>query len=149
MAYAPRSENSQRPLPNFRPPQYPQHQRSVSLHAPTPPSLPVAGADLSRSQSYHPNGRPGDFPEPPPPQLPGVFAGGFMPPSGPPPMQMPSPNVQFTRGMPPPGAMWVQPGDSRIGGRICWRCDGKGTISFMIFDSETCGVCRGVGRTFN
>jgi hypothetical protein len=27
---------------------------------------------------------------------------------------------------PPPGSVVVQPGDPRIGGRLCWKCDGAG-----------------------
>jgi hypothetical protein len=50
---------------------------------------------------------------------------------------------------PPPGALVLQAGDPRIGGRLCWRCDGDGTVSFLIFDEETCPVCNGAGRIFN
>ena len=42
----------------------------------------------------------------------------------------------------------LAPGDARLGGRLCWRCGGRGTTSFLIFDEQTCGVCNGVGRTF-
>jgi len=49
---------------------------------------------------------------------------------------------------PPPGSLVVLPGDPRIGGRLCWRCDGLGTVSFLIFDEETCPVCNGAGRIF-
>ncbi|GJE93197.1 hypothetical protein PsYK624_093560 [Phanerochaete sordida] len=48
---------------------------------------------------------------------------------------------------PPPGATVVRPGDPRIGGQLCWRCSGRGTTTFFIFD-ETCNVCDGLGRTF-
>lgn len=34
------------------------------------------------------------------------------------------PGMMYRR--PPPGALVVQPGDPRIGGRLCWKCDGAG-----------------------
>ncbi|KAJ7358460.1 hypothetical protein DFH08DRAFT_442667 [Mycena albidolilacea] len=40
------------------------------------------------------------------------------------------------------------PGDVRMGGVPCWRCGGRGTWSFLVFDSVPCVVCRGVGRVF-
>ena len=40
----------------------------------------------------------------------------------------------------------VQPGDPRIGGRICWKCNGAGEVTVFIFDRERCRVCGGVGR---
>lgn len=48
----------------------------------------------------------------------------------------------------PAGAPVVRPGDPRIGGHLCWRCGGKGTVSFFIFDESTCTICGGLGRTF-
>ncbi|GJJ11688.1 hypothetical protein Clacol_005924 [Clathrus columnatus] len=42
-----------------------------------------------------------------------------------------------------------QAGDPRLGGRLCWRCDGRGRISYFLFDSTTCEICGGIGRTFN
>ena len=67
--------------------------------------------------------------------------------SAPPPRQ-PQPNVHLTS-HPPPGATVLSPGDPRIGGLLCWRCGGRGTISFLIFDEEACSVCGGMGRVFN
>lgn len=46
------------------------------------------------------------------------------------------------------GAVVYSAGDPRIGGRLCWRCDGKGNTSFMLLDRITCPVCGGIGRTF-
>lgn len=40
----------------------------------------------------------------------------------------------------------VLPGDPRIGGRICSRCQGRGQVHFFL-DLETCPVCNGLGRT--
>lgn len=50
--------------------------------------------------------------------------------------------------IPPMGQMGpavVRPGDPRIGGILCPRCKGKGLVHFFL-DTETCSVCRGMGR---
>jgi hypothetical protein len=47
---------------------------------------------------------------------------------------------------PPPGALVLPPGDPRIGGSLCWKCSGSGTVPFLIFEEVPCGVCSGVGR---
>ena len=52
-------------------------------------------------------------------------------------------------GGPPPGSTVVMPGDPRIGGRLCWRCGGRGTTPFLIFDETTCDTCGGIGRLVN
>ncbi|KAH7106152.1 hypothetical protein BKA62DRAFT_352295 [Auriculariales sp. MPI-PUGE-AT-0066] len=44
------------------------------------------------------------------------------------------------------GATVVRPGDPRIGGRLCYRCSGEGTISMFIFDTTKCPACGGIGR---
>ncbi|KAF7355920.1 hypothetical protein MVEN_00921000 [Mycena venus] len=51
---------------------------------------------------------------------------------------------------PPPSAPATvyAPGDARMGGAPCWRCAGRGTLSFLVFESIPCGVCRGVGRVY-
>lgn len=41
----------------------------------------------------------------------------------------------------------VSPGDPRIGGILCGRCRGRGTI-YDLLGSFTCTTCRGVGRLF-
>ena len=51
--------------------------------------------------------------------------------------------------VPPIGATVVMPGDPRIGGRVCWRCGGRGVTPFLIFDEETCDTCGGIGRLMN
>ncbi|KAF5361902.1 hypothetical protein D9756_002097 [Leucocoprinus leucothites] len=48
---------------------------------------------------------------------------------------------------PPPGATIYRPGDPRIGGDLCWRCSGKGTMNIII-DVINCPICGGCGRTF-
>ncbi|EJD00065.1 uncharacterized protein FOMMEDRAFT_136190 [Fomitiporia mediterranea MF3/22] len=148
--YAPRTQQSQRPLPNLRPPHLHHRQaRSQPSLASPPPS------NLNRSQStyqpYNQPNQPFDGPNqgyparPLSTPFPGCGPGGFFNPNRP--MGMPIPRFNSTRGLPPPGATVVNPGDARIGGRLCWRCDGTGTVSFLIFDIEQCPVCRGVGRT--
>ncbi|KAF8192128.1 hypothetical protein BJ912DRAFT_277214 [Pholiota molesta] len=52
-------------------------------------------------------------------------------------------------GRPPPGAVVYTAGDPRIGGRLCWRCEGRGSTSFLILDRITCEMCGGIGRTFD
>lgn len=46
----------------------------------------------------------------------------------------------------PRGTTFVPPGDPRIGGRVCWNCDGTGEITMFIFGQDQCRVCGGVGR---
>ncbi|TXT08617.1 hypothetical protein VHUM_02745 [Vanrija humicola] len=54
-----------------------------------------------------------------------------------------------TYGMAPPGAVVMQAGDPRLGGRLCWRCNGAGReAGFFLFDDQTCSQCRGIGRVF-
>lgn len=59
----------------------------------------------------------------------------------------PPSNVRVAQ-RPPPGAAVVQPGDPRIGGRVCRQCGGTGVMTFLIFE-DTCPVCNGIGRTFD
>ncbi|GMG23406.1 unnamed protein product [Ambrosiozyma monospora] len=54
------------------------------------------------------------------------------------PMYMPQPP-------PPPIPLVVQPGDPRIGGMLCPRCQGRGQVHFFL-DLEKCTVCNGLGR---
>ncbi|KAI5117339.1 hypothetical protein M0805_001944 [Coniferiporia weirii] len=136
--YAPRTQQSQRPLPSFRPPQL-RHQHSRSQPSLLPPSTPSV---LSRSSSAS---RPGLSPNPVSSGYPGRAVSN---PASPQPVQTPYPQLGFMQGRPPPGSTVVLPGDARIGGRLCWRCDGDGTVSFLIFDVERCPVCNGLGRTF-
>ena len=72
------------------------------------------------------------------------------PPSMPtPPPSRPGPMVLPFGAMPPAGAPVLMPGDERLGGRPCWRCGGRGTTPFLIFDELQCETCGGVGRLFN
>lgn len=43
------------------------------------------------------------------------------------------------------GPMVVKPGDPRIGGVLCPRCNGRGLVHYFL-DLDTCPVCRGMGR---
>ncbi|KAH9956998.1 hypothetical protein BC827DRAFT_1228078 [Russula dissimulans] len=74
----------------------------------------------------------------------------FQPPQArprPPPMPVPMPISPGA--VPPPGATVVMPGDARIGGRLCWRCGGRGVTPFLIFDELPCETCGGIGRLLN
>jgi hypothetical protein len=91
----------------------------------------------------------------PPQRTPTVSRPQSYPPATPGPYVSPlqDPNVQIRAlspyGAPPPrNAVVYSSGDPRLGGRLCWRCEGTGTISLFLFDSTTCFVCGGVGRVF-
>jgi len=45
-------------------------------------------------------------------------------------------------------AVVYKAGDPHLGGTLCWRCEGTGTVSLFIFDETTCEVCGGIGRVF-
>ena len=143
--------NFQRPLPSLphSPAGTPNHRAQASpTHYPPPPQH----GSLSRSSTTsRVPGYPGSSPSTA--GIP-IGNGGFLPQGSylsPLHRGDPSPyaggSVQYAS--PPPGATVYQAGDPRIGGRLCWRCGGKGTTSFLIFDVETCGVCGGIGRTFS
>jgi hypothetical protein len=87
--------------------------------------------------------KPPQAQRPPPPPMPGSYPLNST--SGPNSRSMPVPIV----GAPPPGSTVVMPGDPRIGGRLCWRCGGRGTTPFLIFDEMTCETCGGIGRLVN
>lgn len=48
----------------------------------------------------------------------------------------------------PIGRTMYEPGDPRIGGRLCPRCRGSGRTRVFILESEICNLCRGAGRVF-
>ncbi|KAH9940795.1 uncharacterized protein BXZ73DRAFT_88515 [Epithele typhae] len=128
------SSSLQRPLPNFRPPQQSLHQSSSSWSG----APPGAASNLQRAATTsRANGYPGAGAGAPPRLIP--IAGGAFPPRQWGQLQGPAAG----------GSVAVMsPGDPRMGGRLCWRCGGRGTTSFLIFDEQTCGICSGVGRTF-
>lgn len=118
-------------------------------------SSPWSGQGSGPSQSEHgrtfqrplPAFNPPPQVRPPPPQpMPGMY-----PPSSP--TGATNPNLRVVPmpdgNMPPVGATVVMPGDPRIGGRLCWRCGGRGVTPFLIFDEETCDTCGGIGRLIN
>ncbi|RPD64063.1 hypothetical protein L226DRAFT_460018 [Lentinus tigrinus ALCF2SS1-7] len=147
----------QRPLPVFRAPQAALHQQSASWSGPLPANAGLSrSATTSRVSQANSNGYPGASRTHVVP-----IAGGVLPMSSYldrlggvggrtvfPPPSWPSPGGQS--GTPPSSgnAVVYAPGDPRIGGRLCWRCGGRGKTSFLIFDEETCSICGGVGRTF-
>ncbi|EKM50053.1 uncharacterized protein PHACADRAFT_264552 [Phanerochaete carnosa HHB-10118-sp] len=130
--------NFQQPLPSL-----PAGPASASHRLPPPPHGSLArSASTSRAPGYpgvaaHTTGAP-------------MANGGFLSTNGyASPFHSSSPlsgpSSQYM-GSPPPGATVVPPGDPRIGGKLCWRCGGRGSVTFFIFD-ETCNVCDGLGRT--
>ncbi|TEB19363.1 hypothetical protein FA13DRAFT_1744489 [Coprinellus micaceus] len=135
------SSNLQRPLP---PPPPIGPRRDPPLPSPSSgagPSFPGLSAANSRVVS------PG-----------GMFNMGLVTPGGPPRPTLLAPPSQNLHplfspsvhgpGRPPAGSIVYPAGDPRLGGRMCWRCDGQGTVSFMLVDREQCGVCGGVGRVY-
>lgn len=143
------TNNFQRPLPSL--PHSPTGHRPAHSTSSIPPPT---HSNLSRSAT---TSRVGGYPGAAYPQStpqPNVIpvAGGAIPVTpwlGP--LQNLSPfsgsSSQYARA-PPPGAAVYTAGDPRIGGNLCWRCGGRGSTSFMIFDQETCSVCGGIGRVF-
>lgn len=112
------ASNFQKPLP--------------SLSLPAASSSTSQPARLTRSNPRrHPgNHGLGGFHNPPT---------GFMPSPVPPPV--PPPVVS-------PSSVTYYAGDPRIGGTLCWRCGGKGSVDMFLFDRETCSLCSGIGRVF-
>ncbi|KAF8308305.1 hypothetical protein DL93DRAFT_2100751 [Clavulina sp. PMI_390] len=57
--------------------------------------------------------------------------------------QSPPPEVRAGYHPPPPGSLVVMPGDPRIGGQLCWNCNGAGSVMnlFSLFGGgdEECG----------
>ncbi|KAF8917546.1 hypothetical protein CPB85DRAFT_1374086 [Mucidula mucida] len=71
----------------------------------------------------------------------------------PPPPQPPwqrGPTIMPVNGYPhaQQNSIVYSPGDPRIGGRLCWRCDGRGLVS-LLFLEDSCPVCGGIGRLFS
>ncbi|KAI0718050.1 hypothetical protein C8T65DRAFT_571126 [Cerioporus squamosus] len=151
------STTLQRPLPVFSAPQAALHQQSASWSGqglPTNSGL-SRSATTSRVSQTSSNGYPGASTRIVP------IAGGILPMSSYldrlggvggrsvfPPPSWPAPGGGSGMQSSPGNAVVYPPGDPRIGGRLCWRCGGRGTTSFLIFDEETCSICGGVGRTF-
>ncbi|KZT25296.1 hypothetical protein NEOLEDRAFT_1169488 [Neolentinus lepideus HHB14362 ss-1] len=106
-------------------------QRPLPTFTPPHLSSPSSSSHL-RSASSPTSPRPQSYPGPA---------------STPSPTYAPAPSPIYAHA-PPPGATIVQPGDPRIGGRLCWACGGRGSISILFF-SDTCDMCGGVGRVFN
>lgn len=156
------STKFQRPLPSFKPPQSSLrpsaklHRPSASLGAFNDPS--TSGLSRSSSTSRIFNGYPGASASSQSRVIPTPGGGVPMSPYLDPLQHQgygnSTPNIVNSYGpargpaRPPAGAPVVRPGDPRIGGHLCWRCGGDGTISFFLFDESTCNVCGGLGRTF-
>ncbi|KAJ7097056.1 hypothetical protein B0H15DRAFT_797789 [Mycena belliarum] len=106
------------------------------LHAPSASSAaPASPSSTFQRPLPHPS------PAPPPPSQ------GYAPP----PSQFAPPIVYSAPPPPgayPPPAQVYPPGDARLGGAPCWRCGGRGSVSFLVFETVMCTVCGGVGRVY-
>ncbi|KAG1874339.1 hypothetical protein F4604DRAFT_1764020 [Suillus subluteus] len=57
-----------------------------------------------------------------------------------------NPIIGMGRTPPVPHAIPVPPGDPRLGGQLCQKCGGTGTLPLLIIDVRPCSVCGGIGR---
>ncbi|KAF8159244.1 hypothetical protein B0H34DRAFT_796525 [Crassisporium funariophilum] len=126
---------------------------AYSFSSPSTPSVSSPTSPTSASTSNFQRPLPSVPSTAPPPP---AFSFSFSPPppgsfphQPPYPPQPPHPPYHTTTtNHPPPGSLVYTAGDPRIGGRLCWRCGGKGSVSYLVIDRETCVACGGVGRTF-
>ncbi|KAG5637795.1 hypothetical protein H0H81_003187 [Sphagnurus paluster] len=114
----------------------------TSETSPPPSSVPsLAGTTLQRPlPSFRPPRHYAPPRPPPPPPVP------FIPP---PPQHPQHPQLRAISPYtpPPPNAIVYPSGDPRIGGRMCWNCEGRGRLNLLIFELP-CDSCRGIGRVF-
>lgn len=57
-----------------------------------------------------------------------------------------NPAIGMGQTAPVPHAIPVYPGDPRLGGQLCRKCGGTGTLPLFIIDIRPCSVCGGIGR---
>lgn len=122
-----------------------QDERLPSQYVPPPVPPPNHGPP----PTHHPPPQHPSFQGPGPyaPAPPSGFVGGFTPnPGGPNPYVTVQHQPWYAAR--PPGALVVMPGDPRIGGRLCFECNGRGIIESFWLGDETCYRCRGSGRVF-
>ncbi|KDQ54224.1 hypothetical protein JAAARDRAFT_209380 [Jaapia argillacea MUCL 33604] len=107
------------------------------------------GMSRSRSDSGRPRSTPGLVSPPPPthPYLQPLGASSSYSSRSQPSSRMPGSYSAAPVTRLPPGAPVVQPGDPRIGGRLCRNCGGEGVVRFFILE-DRCDVCGGLGRVF-
>lgn len=139
--------NLQRPLRRFTPPHLSsysnKHRPTQSFSGEASTSASPRAVSLNRGAGY-----PGASARVIPIAGGGVPLSPYLDSLQRPPLPSTPSNIRVASN-PPPGATVVRPGDPRIGGRLCWRCGGSGTTTFIIFDEMPCSVCDGVGRTFD
>ncbi|PFH47840.1 hypothetical protein AMATHDRAFT_6372 [Amanita thiersii Skay4041] len=157
MHYAPPADRNkgattlQRPLPRYHPPQSrlaeyqggPSVYRSSTVRSPSSPSS--SHCSWKNNDSRSPVAPQPNYPLPPQGASPAQHQ-QYAPPSAQPVTQVqigPSPWSG-----PPPGVIVYTAGDPRLGGSLCWRCNGRGQVSYFLLDSSTCDVCDGVGRLY-
>ncbi|KAL1406300.1 hypothetical protein Q8F55_007996 [Vanrija albida] len=123
---------------NFKPGGNGATASSANFQRPLPKRTPAGPASAPQ--------RPGFMPPPPGLAAQQQYGGGFQP--GYQPQWAPPPPIH-TYGAAPAGAVVMSAGDPRLGGRMCWRCNGRGReAGFFLFDDQTCSQCRGIGRVF-
>lgn len=93
---------------------------------------PQASQPLPQFSSY--TGRP---PHAVPPQAPAPYGQH---------LYVYNPIIGMGQTPPVPHAVPVRPGDPRLGGQMCWKCRGTGTLPLLIIDVRPCSVCGGIGR---
>ncbi|KAG8852766.1 hypothetical protein FRB91_005972 [Serendipita sp. 411] len=105
-----------------------------------PPQVSSPGPSMQPQFTGSPPPRSSPFGGPSSPRSRGRgsgFGGGF-----------PGVIVVQTSGRGGGGRTTFTPGDARIGGRRCVKCDGTGRIRVFILESERCNMCGGLGRVF-
>ena len=130
--------------------------RSSATNPPPSPSRSFSSVvDQARNNISSFPGSPAGPSHPPPSSA--VYPPRF-PPVPPPPPSQPQPNYTAPPPMNrsasstwprngPPSPVVYRPGDPRIGGKLCWNCDGSGrTFGFLLLSDNSCDLCGGIGR---
>ncbi|KAJ7050697.1 hypothetical protein C8F01DRAFT_677033 [Mycena amicta] len=134
----------QRPLPRL----YAAGTRPISADFYSAPSSSSSSyappANPHPSSSYAPPSHPPPPPStcsyPPPPQHPSFSTSTSSSSS--------SLLGQYPGSRQPMPTSMLPPGDPRLGGALCWRCSGRGRVSFLVFETLPCSACGGVGRVY-
>lgn len=157
------NSNFQRPLPRLRAPQTNIHNTSYPRTATATREPPDQARLLRRRSESKPNTPRNDHlrtVSSPGPTSPRISTSTVPRPSPRQTQLQPTPTPSSSRPrrpsyistssvpVPPTGSVVYQAGDPRIGGRLCWKCEGRGNVSYFFLDTSTCEVCNGIGRTF-
>lgn len=110
------------------------HWRPPPLSPPQHPPPPQGWSGYPGSHHHHHGGPSSPYHQP--------YPLHHQPSWGAPPHQYPHPHAHQ-----PVRPLYVQPGDARIGGMLCWKCEGTGTkTSWFWGDEGSCSACGGLGR---